>query len=197
MKKQQLECTYTSDIYPFLKDYSGFSLIELMVVIAIVSIITGFVTPTYSNILDNHRLNSTAHEIYSHLQLARHETLRTGIPIQISFNQDSDNWCYGFSNDQSADGCDCLEAQSCTVDNIEKSYLHSADNNISLAQAKFSGADDILVFSPENGTARSGSIWLRSEKNKMMAVVVSRLGRIRLCEANDSGCPSPPTEPAL
>ena len=180
----------------FQKQHSGLTLIELVLVIAIISIITGFVTPAFAKIIDNYRLKSAAHDIYSHLQLARHEALRTGKPISINFNQDSENWCYGFSDDQTAGNCNCLESQSCKVDGIEKRYFYS-NNNIDLAQARFSGSDNILVFSPENGTARSGSVWLRSVKKEMMAVVISRLGRIRICKSEESSCPTPPESTSL
>ncbi|MDH5216125.1 MAG: GspH/FimT family pseudopilin [Gammaproteobacteria bacterium] len=175
----------------FINRHFGYSLIELLLVISIIAIITGSITLTFHSTIDNCRLRSTAHDIYSHLQFARHEALRSGKPISISFNQNSQNWCYGFGDDQTAGNCNCLESQSCTVDGIEKRYFYS-NNNINLAQASFSGSDDTLIFSPENGTARNGSIWLRSVKEEMMAVVISRLGRIRICKAEESSCPTPP-----
>lgn len=174
----------------------GYSLIELILVIAIIAIITGSITPTFHSTIDNYRLRSTAHDIYSHLQLARHEALRTGKPISISFNQDSETWCYGFSDNQTVRNCNCLESQSCKVDDIEKLYSYS-NSKIKMAEARFSGVDDILVFSPENGTARSGSIWLRSVKNELTAVVISRLGRIRICSPDESSCPTPPANASL
>jgi Tfp pilus assembly protein FimT len=43
-----------------------------------------------------------------------------------------------------------------------------------------------------HGKARNGSIWLRNKFGQRMAVVVNRIGRVRVCEAGKDGCPKPP-----
>lgn len=66
-----------------MHSHNGFSLIELMVVIAIIAIIAGIGVPSFRTLTLDSRLNSTANQLLGALRLARSEaiTLRSNITV--------------------------------------------------------------------------------------------------------------------
>lgn len=64
----------------------GFTLVELMVVIAIMSILTAIAVPSIGPWLANHRLSASARDIYSMMQLARLRAVKENSNVFFSFN---------------------------------------------------------------------------------------------------------------
>ncbi|MBU0994757.1 MAG: GspH/FimT family pseudopilin [Proteobacteria bacterium] len=65
---------------------AGFTLVELMVVIAIFAILTAIAVPNVSAWLASHRLSSSARDVYSMLQLSRLKAVKENANVCISFN---------------------------------------------------------------------------------------------------------------
>jgi type IV fimbrial biogenesis protein FimT len=68
---------------------SGFTLIELMITVAIVSILLSVGLPSFKSIIDDTRLTSTANAMLSAYQLAKSEALKTHKIVTVSSD---DNW---------------------------------------------------------------------------------------------------------
>jgi type IV fimbrial biogenesis protein FimT len=66
---------------------SGFSLIELMVTAAILTIITVIAIPTFSNWLPNHRLSSAARDLVSNLRKAKMDAIKSNTFSCVRFRQ--------------------------------------------------------------------------------------------------------------
>jgi type IV fimbrial biogenesis protein FimT len=73
---------------------TGFSLIELMMGIAILSIVMGMGMPSYSVWIQNMRLRNAAESILSGLQLARAEAVRRNTPVDFRLESGS-SWTVG------------------------------------------------------------------------------------------------------
>ena len=65
---------------------SGFTLTELMVTIAVVSILASLAIPNFIAWLPNYRLRSGAEEIHSTLQLARVRAIKQNATATVTFN---------------------------------------------------------------------------------------------------------------
>jgi type II secretion system protein H len=85
-----------------MQSRNGFSLIELMVVIAIIAIIAGIGAPSFRNLTLDNRLSSTANNLLGSLRIARSEavTQRTAITVCATNTDNTDcadsaNWTAG------------------------------------------------------------------------------------------------------
>jgi prepilin-type N-terminal cleavage/methylation domain-containing protein len=68
------------------RDESGFTMIEVMVVIGIIAILAGAAIPGFSAWIPDYRLKSAVQDLYSNMQLAKMEAIRSNSQYRISFD---------------------------------------------------------------------------------------------------------------
>lgn len=79
-----------------LRKQNGFTLVELMVTIAILAIVLTIATPSFTNIILNNRIDSIAHELHGSLQLARSEAVKRKGAVRVCrSNADMDDCAEG------------------------------------------------------------------------------------------------------
>ncbi len=69
-----------------MKDNAGFTIMELMIVIAIIGILAGISIPNIVSWRDNHQLNSMAREVQSIIQGARQSAIKENSTVTITFD---------------------------------------------------------------------------------------------------------------
>ena len=77
---------------------SGFSLIEMMVVVSLMAILAGLAAPSFTGMIESYQVASARDNLLSTLQFARTEAIRTGQPITVRRRADcpSNNWGCGW-----------------------------------------------------------------------------------------------------
>jgi type IV fimbrial biogenesis protein FimT len=80
----------------------GFTLVELMIVIAVAAILIATVTPSFGDLARHTTVTSAASEIVSGLQLARSEAVRRSLPTVFELVPGSKEWKVYLDKDGSA-----------------------------------------------------------------------------------------------
>lgn len=181
---------------------TGFTVLELMIVISIISILASIGIPSFQNISDRRQLISAAEQIYSHVQLARVTSISTMTPIEFHIDGSASSWQYGFGI---SDGTNSCNAATTTITDPDacKLLINDGDADIETVGDGSLDADDIVLkrftsddhgsitittdarfsFDPVRGTlsGNPASISLSSREDYLLEVRIGRLGQARIC----------------
>jgi type IV fimbrial biogenesis protein FimT len=69
-----------------MRGAKGFSLVEVLIVIAIIAILSTIAVPSYVGWISNRRLQSAASEVQSAIQLAKMTAIKENVNVVITFN---------------------------------------------------------------------------------------------------------------
>ena len=104
---------------------SGFTLIELMVTIAVLAIVLTAATPSFVDFFDKYRLRGAVDDVVSVISNARAASVKSDRDVNISFGGASTTaWCLGANAAVEPSGgnpvgnaaaCDCTDTAQCTV----------------------------------------------------------------------------------
>lgn len=83
------------------RKHTGFTLIELMVVLAIAAILMTLAVPSFRSTIQNNRIATQANDLVSTLQLARGEAIKRGVRVIVCVSTDQatctgTNWAGGW-----------------------------------------------------------------------------------------------------
>ena len=160
-----------------MKKTAGFTLIEMLIVLAILAIIATLTAPSLGLIVEKNAIRSVAERIKLDLQWTRTEAIKRSRNLTVYFNKDGG--CYGIStkiltNPITAD-CICTD---CDIKTISALKDH---NNLEFSALTFTGSPPSTKFKFMRGTATAGHLCINSQ-NLQFKVIVSALGRIRIEE---------------
>ncbi len=87
----------------------GFTLIELMVTVAIISVLLMLVGPSFQDMILMQRLRGASAQLVTDLQFARAEAVNRGRYVRIHFGSDADQTCYVLylAESSAAERCEC------------------------------------------------------------------------------------------
>ena len=174
-----------------LKTNKGFSLIELMVVIALIAILAAVAIPSFMKWLPNMRLKATARDIFGAAMLAKGEAVKRNKRCALTFNQviSGTNMVYVVFEDTDKD-CeyDVGESVLRSVRSLPKqvSLDTSQGGGTGITFLNNDNGNPTIVFRPtsiptdNNGGLANGSIFLQSSSGRQVSVVVSRSGNISI-----------------
>jgi type IV fimbrial biogenesis protein FimT len=176
---------------------SGFTLIELMVVLAVMVVLAIIAVPSFIDYMARTRLRTAADGVAGQLALARAEAMRRNRNVIVTFTTSSGAWCSGGNqavlSDESTEGisfagaaavaCDCTSPTTCLI-NGDQSVVSSTDNStvelISGGSVPFQF--DRTVGAISNLTGDTIVFRSKTRPNRYeLGVVVSPLGHARVC----------------
>lgn len=118
-----------------MKTVRAFTLVELMVTIAVLAILATLAAPNLSSVLNNSKVKTSTGDIFNFLQQARTEAIRLGEPVIVC---------------ASADGTNCVTSNKTNwaIGIISKTMRSDANKDISLQKLAFDH-DALVVTAPD------------------------------------------------
>ena len=156
----------------------GFSLIELMVVIAIIAILAGFAMPSYRAWIANTKVRTATESILNGMQKARSESLLRNTPVRFSLGANS-AWTV-----------ECVTATSCPDLTAPAGQVEarSSDEGGTQNIVINSGGNTVLVFSNLGikSTAVASQIsqvdLSLTGSDRPLRITVGAGGTVRMCD---------------
>lgn len=172
----------------FSHNQFGFTLVELMIVLAMASILLAIGIPGMNSYLDTNRLRGATSQFFSDVSYARSESIKRNTNISISVTSNGGNtWCYGLNETA---GCDCTindtaDVNACTLPISGTNVLKvgSMTNLPDISMTSPIGiSQTYATFDPVRGLASAtNSVVFQSLNNRQTQVDVSVLGRVSVC----------------
>ena len=159
----------------------GFSLLELMITLAVTAILLAVGVPSFQDSVEKRRTISAAEEIYGQLQLARSEAVARSQPVFMNIATGA-NWAIGISDNVACDPSD--NNPVCTLPDMQGgnaiTHRFSAVDHDTVGLTATAAS---ISFLPQRGTANSASINVTSTGGVgyIMRVNVGALGQISMC----------------
>ncbi len=172
----------------------GFTLIEAMIVVAIIAVVLAMAVPSFNDFFEKNRVKRAAEEVYGLVTKARADSVIHDSDMSLSVTTGA-NWCVGYA---AAAGCDCTEADLDAAVACAVPVGNDLDGNPEMVLQVIDGtnfggvgiANDFAggtTFNGVKGTAGNGSVTLSSPSNRWkLSVAVTRVGRVRICAHEDS-----------
>jgi type IV fimbrial biogenesis protein FimT len=99
----------------YRKNAGGFSIVEIIVGLAIIAILIAAITPFFETYFDQNRLKGAAETLYDNINFARTTAIKSNSTVSLTFIAGA-NWCYGMAS--GAIACICSSAPSVTNCNL-------------------------------------------------------------------------------
>lgn len=180
----------------FRKNLHGFTLVELMVTLAVASILVGVGIPSFQTMISNSRLTAATNDLIGALSYARSEAVKRGIPVTLlRIDPNPAVWESGWFVFVDADGdnttnpdvaSQCQPNQDCMLqihDALHPGYTLSTGGSY----------DDRVTFLPNGRPDRGfGDTFTLCDDSHSSAqsrqIIISSSGRARVVVGNGN-CP--------
>lgn len=174
---------------------SGFTLIELMVTIAVLAILLAVAVPAFTAFLEKSRLRGAADALASQFALARAEAMRTDRNVTLAIKGEDASWCsgarqfdaggtMGIAAAGGAEACDCSSTPAqCLVAGNQSLVASAGHGGVLLLDSDGLG----FVFDRKTGSLvdlAPKTLKLRSEEHPDrfgLDVITTPMGHARTC----------------
>jgi len=148
--------------------FSGFTALELMIVIAIIAILAALAVPSFRTSLDKQRISRAAEAVLADLRWARAEAIKPNRPVRVTFITGS-TWSY------------TIHADPAGSNTLLKTVSGSEFASTTLTTASFAGDVAYTTFDPTRGIALNDGMVMLTSSDFSAGVIARPLGRVHIC----------------
>jgi type IV fimbrial biogenesis protein FimT len=172
--------------------HKGFTVIELLIVVAVIAIITSLALPSYRTIIEKRQVTSGAEKLGAFLSAVQMEAVKRSENITVSYSRtDADTWCIGIVTGLTA--CDCTDTSIATADCKIDDQVRIINDSDMMYSGIMSGmdGDGSFVYDPARGLmvdlTDAMELELVSDNNSYaLNVQLTATGRVKTCSDNAS-----------
>jgi type II secretory pathway pseudopilin PulG len=176
--------------------FDGYSLLEVVFVLAVVATMSGMVVPNYIAALDEYRVKGAARELSLRLHRARMEAIKRSTEVALQFADTGTGVAVGAFLDGNGNGVRTVDIQR-GMDRVLVSPERLSDRHPGVDFGTLPGlpgidggappgsnpirvgSSNLLSFSPM-GTCSSGTLYIRGRSAQYAIRVFGETGRIRV-----------------
>ncbi len=164
---------------------TGFTILELMVAIAIIGILSTIALPNFVGWRINQQLSSEARELLSTIMRVRLRAIRENANVVVTFNIGSDDYI-AFVDNGEGGGIAADMLQNGNERTVRNWDVHVG---IDVYEASFAGGATRIRFNGmgfPNGFV-GGHVYMKNQQNRYIGIDINTMGNSRIIRSTDGG----------
>jgi len=161
-----------------LKTDKGFSLIEVMIVVAIIAVVLAMAGPSFNEYRQNTNLKEATRELAGDISLWRQAAIAENARYRLLFNQGGNTYTVQIENPANFGTYVNLSAVNPSINDTKSPGSFSSA--IVITSANFTSGQAFITFQPR-GTMSAGTVWLQhSGRLSTSTITTNLLGRVNV-----------------
>ena len=163
----------------------GFTMIELVIAVAIFAIMAAIAIPGFSTWLPNYRLKGAVRDLKSTMELSRLRAIRQNANVVLAFDTGNNSYTVFVDNGAGGGVADDFTQNGSEV--VLKTVNLPSD--VTMYEVSFSGGATRCGFNSRGlpANSRFGHVYMKNTKNKYRGIITTIVGHVQIKESTDGG----------
>ena len=177
---------------------SGFTMIELLIVVAMLGVLLAIAVPNYMDYLPKYRASGAARQLFTEMQTTKMKAISENNDYVITFDTSNNSYRVYDDGDNDFASAGVESAELIKTVNIGDEFTgisfgyvagNDPDGSAISGSVTFSGTPPGIIFRPTGLASQNGEAYLKptvdsTHKERQRVVTVKMTGRIRLYKHN-------------
>jgi type IV fimbrial biogenesis protein FimT len=169
----------------------GFTIIELMLVIAVTAVVVTLAVPSMRDFMIRQRLKAINAELVNDLQFARSESITRSRPVRVTFRKNADMTCYTIHTRGLLGDCDCRQPVGTACPDLPELVeikTVQVPRSTTVQVEPLDGTGNVVLFSGPKGLATpiEFQVNVQSSIGASLRTTTNALGRPQICSPGAS-----------